>query len=1107
MRKRLAMLSAFAVAFSTLLVAPQASAEPTDSDLLLHYDFSAVTGTTVPDQSPHAHDGVIKGTGATVTGAELTLPGGGSGSNAAYVELPTGLFDGRDTLTISTWLRNDKASGNYAAMFFGSANNPPSQYWLLNPKNPGGLFKSVITGSATSGSPWTSEVGISPTNAANGIAGPATSSAWGLYTTVIEPTRITGYFDGKKIGSVPTTRTVSQFGSNLVSYIGKSSYADELYKGGVRDVKVWTSALGDAEIAGEYYSWADEATVQAALAADADALAPGSGAVTTDRDLVTTGANGSTVAWASDRPDVIANDGTVTRPTTGGDVLVTLTATLELAGRTTTRVFEVTVLADTPQNNLQVAVDGYDLAISHVTDDLVLRTAIGDVTVAWASSDAGTIANDGSVTRPAAEKQVTLTATFGLDGQTATRDFTVTVLAADAGRIGSYIVDGDTTRTDVLHLAASSSPAAGGDFEALNNGRGVLYPSLGSAKFGPPVALRAPDGTFRLVSIENGSGSKLYVYDSADLTSFTNERLVSFVPGGVTATAVAARYDNGIGAYRVAYTGQGGVRFEVTTVDFAAFSAPVADAGADATPAETGDYPAGASGASSIGVTDAEYARIVRKFSRVVNTGVQSFGDVTVDEGETPVLPETATVEYSSGDTSSMPVEWDADDLAALDSAAPGTYTVDGTVTRPTFPDPLVERRADPDVTLGDDGWYYFTGSYPMTRENDPDGYDRIVLRRAETIQGLKTAPETTIWHENTDPTLNRFIWAPELEKIGDDWYILFTAARNGVWDIRPAMLKFTGEEFGGAAALDPANWTSLGQVKAAPGDTESFTHFSLDMTHFESDGRHYVVWAETGAGGSTLRMAETDPVNPNQLISPSFLLSTPTLAWEKNGDQAIDEGPAVIKRDGTIMIAFSASSVDDKYCVGLLTADSAADLLDPASWTKNAYPLLTSADVPGQVGPGHNSFTVDEYGNPVIVYHSRTVNDSSNPGEATDAGLFDPRRHARAALVHFTSDGLPVFAMTADEELAPENAAVQVRVIVEGDAVEPGTPPTTPPTPTTPDKPGSTGTSGGGTDSANTDGRLGQTGSGAAGFLAGGLLLAITGLVLVIARRRTRMG
>ncbi|CAD6011226.1 family 43 glycosylhydrolase [Agreia sp. COWG] len=1023
------MLTAFAVAFSTLLVAPQASAAPAEGDLLLHYDFSAVTGTTVPDSSLNSNDGEIKGVGAVVTGSELALPGGASNSNGAFVQLPTGLFDGRDTLTISTWLRNEKGAGNYAAMFFGSASNPPAQYWLLNPKNPAGLFKSVITNGSDAGAPWGTEAGISPTNAGSGIAGPATSDAWGLYTTVIEPTRITGYLDGKKIGSVPTTRTVSQFGSNLLSFIGKSSYADDLYKGGVRDVKVWTAALDDASIAAEYYGGVDEATVQAALAADADALAPGSGAVTTDRTLPTTGGNGSTISWSSDRPDTIASDGTVIRPTEGGDVPVTLTATLSLAGRSLTRTFSFIVLADTPQNNLRVAVDGFDLAVTRASSDIGLAASVGDVAVTWATSDAAAISTDGRVSRAAAEKAVTLTATFSLDGQSASREFAVAVLAEDAGRIGSYIVDGDTTRTDVLHLAASTSAAAGGDFEPLNNGRGVLYPSLGSAKLGPPVLVRAPDGAFRLVSIENGSGTRLYVYDSANLTAFTNERLVSFVPAGVTATDLSAVYDNGIRGYRLGYTGQGGARLEVTTSDFVSFSAPVAATARVA--AVDGDFPSGSTGASSVGVTATEYDLVTSTFSRVVNTGVRAFADVAIGEGEAPSLPETATVEYSSGDTSSMPVQWDADDLAAVASAGPGTYTVGGTVTRPTFPDPLVERRADPDVTLGDDGKYYFTGSYPMTYENDPNGYDRIVLRSADTIQGLKNAPEATIWHEKDDAALSRFIWAPELEKIGDDWYILFTAARNGVWDIRPAMLKFTGASFGGDAALDPANWTSLGQVKAAPGDTEAFTHFSLDMTHFESDGRHYVVWAETGVGGSTLRMAETDPANPNQLISASFLLSTPTLAWEKNGDQAIDEGPAVIQKNGKVIIAFSASSVDDKYCVGVLTADSAADLLDPNSWTKNPYPLLTSDDVPGQVGPGHNSFTVDEYGNPVIVYHSRTVNDSSNPGEATDAGLFDPRRHARAALVHFTSAGLPVFAMTADEELAPSNAAVSVRVVV----------------------------------------------------------------------------
>src|SRR5690554_3533124 len=51
--------------------------------------------------------------------------------------------------------------------------------------------------------------------------------------------------------------------------------------------------------------------------------------VTQDLTLVTRGKNGATVTWKSDNTDVIANDGSVTRPEFGkGDAEVTLTATL-----------------------------------------------------------------------------------------------------------------------------------------------------------------------------------------------------------------------------------------------------------------------------------------------------------------------------------------------------------------------------------------------------------------------------------------------------------------------------------------------------------------------------------------------------------------------------------------------------------------------------------------------------------------------------------------------------------------------------------------------------------------------------------------------------------
>ena len=53
--------------------------------------------------------------------------------------------------------------------------------------------------------------------------------------------------------------------------------------------------------------------------------------------------------------------------------------------------------------------------------------------------------------------------------------------------------------------------------------------------------------------------------------------------------------------------------------------------------------------------------------------------------------------------------------------------------------------RADPFITKGDDGWYYFTASYPMYGKDDKDGYDRIILRRSETIDGLAKAEEKCV--------------------------------------------------------------------------------------------------------------------------------------------------------------------------------------------------------------------------------------------------------------------------------------------------------------------------------------------------------------------------
>ena len=88
---------------------------------------------------------------------------------------------------------------------------------------------------------------------------------------------------------------------------------------------------------------------------------------------------------------------------------------------------------------------------------------------------------------------------------------------------------------------------------------------------------------------------------------------------------------------------------------------------------------------------------------------------------------------------------------------------------------------------------------------------------------------------------------------------------------------------------------------------------------------------------------------------------------------------------------------------MGMLTADEDADLLDPLSWRKERYPVLCSDEKLGIYGPGHNSFTVDEEGNDVLVFHARTETKiEGNP-------LYNPNRHAMLRKITW-KDGKPVF-------------------------------------------------------------------------------------------------
>jgi len=301
------------------------------------------------------------------------------------------------------------------------------------------------------------------------------------------------------------------------------------------------------------------------------------------------------------------------------------------------------------------------------------------------------------------------------------------------------------------------------------------------------------------------------------------------------------------------------------------------------------------------------------------------------------------------------------------------------------FSNPLILQRADPCIYRHGDGFYYFTASVPE--------YDRIELRRAETIGQLANSEPVVIWKKPTDGIMSGYVWAPEIHYIQGKWYIYFSA---GLVEA-PFRQRLYVLENDSANPLE-GNWTEKGRIYT------QWDTFSLDATTFAHDGTQYLVWAQQDPeirNNSNLYMARM--ANPWTLEGKQIMLTRPEYDWETVGFQ-VNEGPAVLKRNGKIFITYSASATDENYCMGLLTARDTSDLLDPAAWSKSPIPVFQTSEENGQYGPGHNSFTVSADGKEdILVYHAR------NYKTITGEPLHDPNRHTRVQPLKWGLDGFPI--------------------------------------------------------------------------------------------------
>lgn len=321
----------------------------------------------------------------------------------------------------------------------------------------------------------------------------------------------------------------------------------------------------------------------------------------------------------------------------------------------------------------------------------------------------------------------------------------------------------------------------------------------------------------------------------------------------------------------------------------------------------------------------------------------------------------------------------------------------------PDISNPLVRQRADAQVFRHEDGRYYMTASVPE--------YDRLIVRRSATLAGLgDPASESVVWRRPASGRLAGYVWAPELHWFEGAWYIYFAAGDgDDPFRIRTYVLICRAPDALGG------KWEMLGQFET-PWDS-----FTLDLTVFVHRGVRYACWAQHEPGIDTNSNIYLAPLaTPTRLARTPTRLTVPTLDWETPGYK-VNEGPALLSRNGRLFLTYSAAATDARYCLGMLTADEDADIMAPRAWTKSPEPVFRSSRETSVFGPGHNSFTVDEQGRDILVYHGRDYE------KINGDPLFDPNRHTRVQRIHYDTHGRPDFGVPVGNGPPPERFASAV--------------------------------------------------------------------------------
>lgn len=316
--------------------------------------------------------------------------------------------------------------------------------------------------------------------------------------------------------------------------------------------------------------------------------------------------------------------------------------------------------------------------------------------------------------------------------------------------------------------------------------------------------------------------------------------------------------------------------------------------------------------------------------------------------------------------------------LATISADTTGTFT-NPIVTSQAAGDPWVIRHGDV---------YYFTATL------EPEG--GLWVWKSPTLTGLDAGEKVKVWEAPESGPMSSQIWAPELHRLNDKWYLYFTASDGVDANHRHYVLE--------AETDDP-----LGPYKPPVRVDPAFESYAIDGSVLEMpDGRLYFMYAADG-----LFIAPMS--SPTRVSGPGVKFAEGTEEWErgwmKHGEEWVHNGgywieaPQALIRDGRVFVIYSAGHTHTPhYYLGLLSLNG-DDPLDPAAWEKHPEPVFAPYEGPdgNAYTTGHNSFTKSPDGTEDwIVYHAKD-------GGWGASGL-SARRTVRIQKFTWNADGTPHF-------------------------------------------------------------------------------------------------